>query len=62
MQECLFQLQMKLGFESRKGFDDYVKTVQNIKRKNYKDYYSTYSKDYIEKHFAEDLIYFNYGF
>lgn len=64
MQECLFQLQMKLGFESRKGFDDWRKnsSAEYKKKKSYKEYYSTYSKDYIEKHFAEDLIYFNYGF
>ena len=64
MQECLFQLQMKLGFESRKGFDDWRKnsSAEYKKKKSYKDYYSTYSKDYIEKHFAEDLNYFNYGF
>ena len=55
---------MKLGFESRKGFDDWRKnsSAEYKNKKSYKDYYSIYSKDYIEKHFAEDLVYFNYGF
>jgi hypothetical protein len=64
MQECLFQLQTTLKFKSRKGFDDWRKnsSAEYKKKTSYQDYYSTYSKDYIEKHFAEDLVYFDYGF
>ncbi len=35
----------------------------NIRRKKVnKDYYSEYSKDFIENHFSADLNYFGYGF
>ena len=64
MQECLFQIKMKLGFKSLQAFNDWRQnsSAEYKKKQDYKDYYSTYSKDYIEKHFAEDLNYFGYGF
>lgn len=64
IEDCLNDLQTKLKFDSNQAFNDWRQNSSSEykKKKSYKDYYSTYSKDYIEKHFAEDLVYFNYGF
>jgi chondroitin 4-sulfotransferase 11 len=64
IEDCLNDLQTKLKFDSNQAFNDWRQNSSSEykKKKDYKEYYSTYSKDYIEKHFAEDLVYFNYGF
>ena len=61
---CLDALKDVFGFSSSSGFDDWRKNSSSeYKKKNsYRDYYSDYSREYIEDHFIRDLDYFGYGF
>ena len=64
IEDCLTFLKIRFGFETAKGFNDWRQnsSAEYKKKNDYKDYYSTYSKDYIEKHFSEDIDYFGYEF
>lgn len=64
IQSCLKDLSKRFRFSSDTGFNDWRQNSSSEykKKKSYKDYYSTYSRDVISDHFIEDLNYFNYGF
>ena len=61
---CLLDLQHHFKFDTPFGFNDWRKNSSSEykKKDKYRDYYSTYSKDFIERHFIRDLEYFGYGF
>jgi hypothetical protein len=64
IESCLSSLKKTLNFKSSKGFDDWRKNSSSEykKKKKYQDYYSSYSRSFVENHFFEDLQYFGYGF
>lgn len=64
MNGCLLDLQKHFKFETPFGFNDWRKnsSAEYKKKKSYKDYYSSYSRNFVENHFSKDLDYFGYGF
>lgn len=61
---CISDLRKTFNFKSKKGFTDWRQNSSSEykKIKKYKDYYSQYSRDFVENHFGRDLDYFGYGF
>lgn len=64
IKSCTSDLSERFSFENKSGFNDWRQNSSSEykKKKSYKDYYSEYSKNFIENHFSADLNYFGYGF
>lgn len=61
---CIFDLCKRFEFKNEHGFTDWRQnsSAEYKKKKHYRDYYSPYSRNFIENHFSRDLDYFRYGF
>lgn len=64
IKSCVSDLSKKFNFENKSGFNDWRQNSSSEykKKRHYSDYYSSYSRDFVERHFSRDLDYFDYGF
>lgn len=64
MEDALFDLQERLNLPYGEAFDDWRQnsSAEYKKKAHYSEYYSSFSRNYIENHFKRDLEYFDYGF
>ena len=64
IKSCVSDLGKKFNFKNKSGFNDWRQNSSSEykKKKNYREYYSSYALDFVGRHFSKDLDYFGYEF